>query len=328
MSKTETLTINKEHVWLNTNLSTLTRLPTSTAETNLAGQLELFLLTCKVNGYSPSTVADYRQKMGRFVAFCQAQGIDEPSQITPNHLRVFLLLLQERLKPVSVIPKKGALPRFLNWLVEEDVLAENPMARIRPPKVPRKIIQPFSRDHVVRMLTVCGDTFLGCRNKAIVKTFLDTGLRLSELAGIQLSDLNFDTGTIKVMGKGSKERRVRISPDTQKAILKYWSRRKNDNLPCLWLTEEHRPLQAKGIKSMIRRLGELAGIKHEIRCSHHTFNHTAAIQYLRNKGDQFTLQIMLGHSTLEMTRRYVSTLGVEDMLKVHQTASPVENWKL
>lgn len=328
MSKTETLTINKKDVWLNTNLSTLTRLPTSSAETNLAGQLELFLLTCKVNGFSPCTIADYTDKMGRFVAFCQTQGIDEPSQITPNHLRVFLLLLQERMKAVSVHDYYRTTNRFLNWLVEEDVLAKNPMTRLRPPKVPKKIIQPFSRDHVVRMLTVCGDTFLGCRNKAIIETFLDTGLRLSELAGIQLSDLNFDTGTVKVMGKGAKERHVRISPGTQKAILKYLLRRRNDNLPCLWLTEEHRPLQAKGIKSMIRRLGELAGIKHDIRCSPHTFRHTAAIQYLRNKGDQFTLQIMLGHSTLEMTRRYVSTLGVEDMLKVHKTASPVENWKL
>ena len=89
-----------------------------------------------------------------------------------------------------------------------------------------------------------------------------------------------------------------------------------------------KPLQPRGISSMIRRLGQLAGISHQVRTSPHTFRHTAAIQYLRNKGDQFTLQIMLGHSTLEMSRRYVSTLGVEDMLKVHQTASPVENWRL
>jgi len=178
------------------------------------------------------------------------------------------------------------------------------------------------------MLTVCGDTFIGCRNKAIILTFVDTGLRLSELAGIQHCDLDFNNGTIKVMGKGSKERHVRISPETQKAILRYLLRRKDDNLPYLWVTEEYKPLQPQGISSMIRRLGERTGIRHQIRTSAHTFRHTAAIQYLRNKGDQFTLQIMLGHSTLEMSRRYVSTLGVEDMLKVHKTASPVENWKL
>lgn len=328
MSIVGTLNSEKTDVWLNRTLGTLNQLPTITADTTLSGQLEVFLLTCKVNGLSPRTIADYGEKIGRFIAFCKAQGINEPRQITPHHIRVFLLFLQERIKASSVHDYYGCVHRFVNWLVEEEILEESPMERMKPPKVPRQIIQPFSRDHVIRMLTVCGDTFLGCRNQAIIKTFVDTGLRLSELAGIQLVDLNFDTGTIQVMGKGAKERRVRISPETQKAILRYLLRRRNDGLPCLWLTEEHKPLRARGISSMIRRLGGRAGIAEQVRTSAHTFRHTAAIQYLRNKGDQFTLQIMLGHSTLEMTRRYVSTLGVEDMLKAHQTASPVENWKL
>ena len=328
MSIVGQLNSKKTDEWLNRNLGTLNRLSTITADSTLGGQLEVVLLTCKVNTLSPRTVSDYGEKIGRFVAFCKAQGINEPKQITPHHIRVFLLFLQERIKASSVHDYYGCIHRFVNWLIEEEILEESPMERMHPPKVPRQIIQPFSRDHVVRMLTVCGDTFLGCRNQAIVKTFVDTGLRLSELAGIQLSDLNFDTGTIQVMGKGAKERRVRISPETQKAILRYLLRRRDDNLPSLWLTEEHKPLRARGISSMVRRLGERAGIRHEVRTSPHTFRHTAAIQYLRNKGDQFTLQIMLGHSSLEMTRRYVSTLGVEDMLKAHQTASPVENWKL
>jgi len=328
MSVTGTLNSEKTDVWLNRTLGTLNELPTSTANTTLGGQLQILLLTCKVNGLSPRTIADYGEKIGRFVAFCKVQGINEPKQLTPHHIRLFLLFLQERIKASSVHDYYGCVHRFINWLVEEEVLKESPMERMKPPKVPRQVIQPFTRDHVVRMLTVCGDTFIGCRNQAIVKTFVDTGLRLSELAGIQLTDLDFDNGTIKVMGKGAKERRVRMSQETQKAILKYLLRRRNDSLPCLWVTEEYKPMRPRGISSMVRRMGELAGIRQVVRCSAHTFRHTAAIQYLRNKGDQFTLQIMLGHSSLEMSRRYVSTLGVEDMLKVHQTASPVENWKL
>lgn len=328
MSKTDLLNSDKTDEWLNRTLGTLNQLPTITADTTLSGQLGIFLLTCKVNGLSPRTLADYQDKIGRFVAFCKAQGVNEPGQVTPHCIRLFLLFLQERIKASSVHDYYGCVHRFTNWLLEEEVLKESPMERMKPPKVPKQVIQPFTRDHVVRMLTVCGDTFLGCRNQAIIKTFVDTGLRLGEMAGIQLSDLDFDNGTIKVMGKGAKERRVRISPETQKAILRYRLRCKDDGLPCLWVTEEHKPLRARGISSMVRRLGERAGIRHQVRTSPHTFRHTAAIQYLRNKGDQFTLQIMLGHSTLEMTRRYVSTLGVEDMLKIHETASPVENWKL
>jgi len=328
MSKTSTLNSEKTDEWLNRTLGTLNRLPTNNTNSTLHEQLQIFLLTCRANSLSPRTLEDYEQKLGKFVAFCEAQGLTEPKQITPHHIRIFLLFLKERIKAVSVHDYYGTIHRFANWLVEEEVLKESPMLRMHPPKFTRQIIQPFTRDHVIRMLTVCGDTFVGCRNQAIIKTFVDTGLRLSELAGIQLDDVDFDNGTIKVMGKGSKERRVRISPETQKSILRYLLRRRNNDLPYLWVTEEYKPFRPRGISSMIRRLGELAGIKHQVRTSAHTFRHTAAIQYLRNKGDQFTLQIMLGHSTLEMTKRYVSSLGVEDMLKVHKTASPVENWKL
>jgi len=328
MSISGTLNSGKIDEWLNRTLGTLTRIPTIGADTTLDGQLKLFLLTCKVNGLSPRSLEDYQDKIGRFVAFCKAQGINEPKDVTPQHIKLFLLSLQQRLKPSSVHGYYAAVHRLMNWLVEEGVLQKSPMERMKPPKVPKQVIQPFSREHIVRMLTVCGDTFIGCRNQAIIKTFLDTGLRLSELVGIQLSDLDFDNGTIKIMGKGAKERRVRISQETQKAILRYLLRRKDDGLSCLWVTEEHKPLHARGVSSIIRRISERAGIRGQVRASAHTFRHTAAIQYLRNKGDQFTLQIMLGHSTLEMTRRYVSALKEEDMLKVHQTASPVENWKL
>lgn len=328
MSKTDTLIDRRTHEQLNTNLDTLTRLPSGKPDATLTGHLQIYILTCRVNGYSPHTISDYKDKVGRFVAWCKEEGITEPEHITLNDMRTFLLYLQGRMKPVSIHDYYRAVKRFLNWLIEEGALIENPMARIRAPKVPRHVIQPFTREQIVRMLAVCRDTFIGCRNQAIIMTFLDTGLRLSELANIQLADLDFDLGTIKVMGKGAKERHVRMSSVTQRAILKYWHRRKDNPLPCLWLTEEHRPLQPEGIKQMIRRVGKLAGITNDVRVSPHTFRHTAAIQYLRNKGDQFTLQVMLGHSSLEMTRRYVSSLGVEDMLRVHTTASPVQNWKL
>jgi len=152
--------------------------------------------------------------------------------------------------------------------------------------------------------------------------FLDTGLRLSELAGIQLADVNFDRETIKVMGKGAKERVVRMGKTTQKALLHYLLKR-NDDYSCLWVTEERRPLRRAGVQIAIKRLCHRAEIT-DAKPGPHTFRHTAAINYLRNGGSEFTLQIMLGHSTLEMTRKYVSSLGAEDMIKMHKIASPVD----
>lgn len=316
----ERLTNNKSQLWLDTTLETLIKKDT------LESQLKLFLISCQVNNLSPQSIRFYTQTVMPFIAFCREQNIANPVQITVDVFRLYLLALKQRIKPVSVQDHYRGIKRFFNWLVEEGILHENPMARIHPPKVPKTIIQPFSVEHIKRMLAVCNKTFAGCRDRAIVLCLFDSGLRLAELTGIELSDMDIDRGIIKVMGKGSKQRLVRIGRETQKAILRYLLRR-NDNWPCLWVTEERLPLQAGGIRQIIRRLGKRAGIK-DVRCSPHTFRHTFAVTCLRNGLGEFNLQCLLGHSTLQMTRKYVQSLGASDAISAHEKASPVDNMRL
>jgi len=313
--------------WLNTLSGHLNRLDIITSDTTLLGQLRIFLLSCKVNELSPRTIEDYAQKVGAFVAFCQSQGVKEPQDVTTNHVRIFLLVLRERIKPSSIHDYYGCINRFFNWLVQESILEHSPMERMKPPRVPKQVIQPFSQDDIRRMLVVLDeDSFRGYRNTAVILTFLDTGLRLSELATIQLTDIDFDNGIMKVMGKGRKERFVRVGKDAQKAILRYLLMRK-DKLPSLWVTDHGEPIKARGIQSLIKRLGKRAGIT-DARCSPHTFRHTFAVSCLRNGMGEFNLQSLLGHTTLEMTRRYVRTFGVSDALSAHEKASPVDNLRL
>ena len=299
---------------------------------NLEDQLNLFLLACTVNSLSSRTIEDYQQKIGAFVAFCRTQEIYKLQQVTPGAIRLFQLGIQQRCKSSSVHGYYGAICRFFNWLVEEGTIKESPMARMHPPRVPREMVKPFNPEHIQRLLTVCdGDCsrdnkLAPLRNRAIILTFLDTGLRLSELAGIQLSDVDFDREAIKVMGKGAKERVVRIGKGVQKALLRYVMLR-DDDLPCLWITEEGKPLQPRGIQQMIKRLGQRAGIT-GIRCSCHTFRHTFAILCLRNSMGEFTLQTLLGHSTLSQTRRYTNSLNADDAFRAHVKASPVDNLRL
>ena len=289
---------------------------------NLENHLKLFILTCQVNNLSPRTVSDYAQKIGSCISFFERQGITAPAKVNANHIRLFLLDAQQRCKPVSVHDYYGTINRFFNWMVEEGILKENPMSRMHPPKFPRELIKPFKTQDILDLLTLCDNSFLGFRNRAIILTFLDTGLRLSELASIQLDDMDLDNEVIKVMGKGAKQRLVRIGRETQKAILKYLLQR-NDELPCLWVSEERRPIKAIGIQIMIKRLGKRAGLK-GVRCSPHTFRHTFAITCLRNGMGEFSLQWILGHSTLQMTRKYVGSLGATDAIKAHKLASPVD----
>ncbi len=314
------ITDSESQLWTDTTLDTLTK------SDNLEAQLKFFLISCKVNNLSAKSIRFYEQVIRPFISFCRERDITTPKEITANVIRIYILALQQRIKPVSVRDHYRGIKRFLNWLVEEGILGESPMARLRPPRVPKQIVQPFTKDQINRMLVVCNNSFAGCRDKAVIFTFVDTGLRLSELANIQLSDVNIDTGIIKVTGKGAKQRLVHISTETQKAVLTYIARR-TDNFPCLWVTEERRPITAEGIRQIVRRIGKRAGIT-GVRCSPHTFRHTFGILALRCGIGEFGLQHLLGHESLYTTRRYTESLNDEDAIKAHMKASPVDHLKL
>jgi len=288
----------------------------------LENHLKLFLLTCQVNNLSPRSISDYSQKIGAFLDFLEHQGFNRLEEINSTQIRLFLLDRQQRCKPASVKDYYGCIARFFNWLVEEEIIEESPMARMRPPRVPKQLIKPFKPQDITDLLSLCDNTFLGLRNRAIILTFLDTGLRLSELANIQLEDMDFDREIIKVMGKGAKERVVRMGKETQKAVLKYLLQR-DDSLPCLWVTEERRPLHREGVQTMIIRLGRRAKIT-GVRVSPHTFRHTFGTWSIKHGANIFEVQSLLGHSTLAMTRKYAATIDSEDAVKHHKAFSPVD----
>jgi len=213
-------------------------------------------------------------------------------------------------------------------VLQEGFLKENPTARIKVAKPKSKIIAPYSGKEIKRMLAVCdwdyehNAKFLGSRNQAIVLVLLDSGVRLSELAGMRLGDIDNEKGYIKVLGKGGKERIVRIGKTTQKALWRYLIYRPENSRQDLWLTEEGEPLNSSGIQSLIKRLKQRAGVNSN--GSVHRFRHTFALNFLRADRNVFNLQYLLGHSDLDMVRRYTATLGMEDALKAHEKASPAD----
>lgn len=313
----EYLNVAKNHDWAISDLAHLD------APNSLAGAFQLFLLTCEDANLSPRTIEDYSQKIRNCINFCHKLGVATPNDVTTNHLRLFLLTLQDRCNANSRRDYHGCIKRFFNWLVEEELLEKNPMSSIKKPKVPQVIIQPFRPEHIQSLLLLFSDkSFLSLRNRAIVLTLLDTGLRCSELASIQLKDIDFKRGIIRVMGKGAKERFVAIGKKTKEAIGRYLLQR-NSDLPCLWVTEERRSLRPLGIQIMIRRAGKRAGIT-GVRCSPHTFRHTFATQALRNGAQRFTVQLLLGHSDDRMTQRYSATLQSEFAAESHSQFSPVD----
>jgi site-specific recombinase XerD len=314
--------------------------------TSLKSLFNGFVLTKQTEGKSPRTVEFYSENLKRFLWYASKQGwSDDIRMLTEWHIREFLSYLASekcrwglegngsetsriKVSYTTVHHYFVVLANFFGWVVREGFMPESPTAKIKIAKPKVKVIKPYTPEEISRMIAVCdcdyehNAKFLGSRNKAIILVLLDSGVRLSELIGMALEDVNTSNGNIKVMGKGSKERVVRIGKVAQKALWRYMVHRPDDGWQELWLSEEKRPLSCGGVQCLVKRLKERAGINGN--GSVHRFRHTFALNFLRVDKNVFNLQYLLGHSELEMVRRYTATLGMEDALKAHEKASPVD----
>ena len=194
-----------------------------------------------------------------------------------------------------------ALKAFYFWAEERGLIEKNPCNRVQI-KAPKPLRPAVRLSDIPRLLSACELT----RDKLVVAMLADTGLRLSELAGIQLDDLDLERSTITVWGKGAKQRIVRYGPTTEK-LLDRWLKERPDVVTLLTLT-------ARGIASMLNRLQTQTGIK----CNAHAFRRTFATESVRNGLNVFYVQSLLGHSSLAMTRIYAEQVSSEDAIKAYK----------
>lgn len=199
------------------------------------------------------------------------------------------------------------------------------MAKIKAPKAEDNKSEPFSVGEVKALLKAAeGGRQFQARNKAMLLVLLDTGIRASEFCGLSIFSLDLKAGRIEVTeGKGGKKRFVRIGVASRKALWKYLSERAEvDPLEPLFKGQNGKALERTNLRKILKNIGDKAGVSN---CYPHRFRYTFAIEYLRNGGDIFTLQELLGHSSLVMVRYYAKVAEV-DTAKVHERAGPVDNW--
>ncbi len=214
---------------------------------------------------------------------------------------------------------------FGTWIAAELDLPANPVRTVPIPRVPDQLV-PSLRDHeIARLVQGATESRQPQRDLALVLLMIDTGMRLSEVAGLSVADVDLIEGRCRVMGKGSRERVVPIGRRTRKALRGWLSARRPGPVatsPLFTGTRGSR-LSARGIHQLVHRLASRAGI--ETRCSPHILRHSFARAFLTNGGDVFSLQRILGHSprSIQVTRRYVELLD-EDLRAVHREASPVD----
>ena len=311
-----------------------------TSVLELENLVQGFKLSCQTEGKSPKTIEWYLAFIGRFLGFLKRNEMPTSLELVQRvHIRAFIQYLQTEAKtpyqgkPLSTATIQGyvrSLKSFFAWVVREEYLDVNPMSKIPVPRGTIKVLNTFSREQITAMLEVCyknGD--IGYRNMTIILLFLDTGLRASELISISLEDIDLEDGLIKIRrAKGNKERQVPIGSLVQKSLWKYINHYRPNPVTLevsqLFLGDHGIPLSMNGVQQMVRRYGRYAGIC-GVRCSCHTFRHTFAKNYILNGGDIFSLQRILGHSSLASVRTYLN-LFAADIKRQHQHFSPVNNF--
>ena len=322
-------------------------LASSICGTEIGALARGYAICAAAEGKSPPSITIVLSSLKYLDKFLSIIGASsDVSRIGAWELRNFILYLREKpcfsghpyarpqtrgLTSHTINTYLRSLRIFWSWLVSEEIITDNPFKKVKVPKASKKIMATFS-EHDIQLLLGAIDTQSaeGYRDYVVILTLLDTGLRVSELGSLLLADVKIEEGTLKVMGKGSRERVVPIGSRVQKHLWRYISRYRRKALPpvpgYLFLTRQGGPLTKNRIGAIVSRYGKKAGL-FGVRCSPHTLRHTAAVSFLRNNGDVFSLQRMLGHRSLEMTRRYCE-LSDADLVRAHLGASPVDHLDL
>jgi len=190
-------------------------------------------------------------------------------------------------------------------------------------------VQPFTDGQIEKLLKAARGSAHPKRDEAIFLFLLDTGVRISELCALRMSDVDMLGYGAVVQGKGDKNRRIQFGKTTKRAIWSYLHATPREPDEPLFIAEgghnSGEALTRSGVTQMVRRLGKVACVD-GVRCSPHTFRHTFAINFLRNGGNQFTLMTLLGHTSLEMTSKYVA-IAQADVVVQHRMFSPVDRMK-
>lgn len=316
---------------------------------NITESLQGYRIAKLADGFSELTLAAYVSALKLLAEYLHDPDINS---ITTNNITSFFAYLRTDYEPKFTKEDKlssnsfhryfKACRSYFKWLnVEFDI--DRPDLALKTPETQSKEIIPFTEREISDMLSACEYSqavksegrkiyqfkrHTATRDKAIVMFLLDTGLRVGEFNRLLIRDIDIETGDVHVRVhhvRKTKARTVYMGKSTRRQVWKYLMTR-DAQLPDdpLFTTMDDSPSTRHSIYELLSTLGDRANVE---GVHPHRFRHTFAIQYLRNGGDIFTLQRLLGHSSLQMVRHYLRIAESDDK-DAHRRASPVDRWKL
>ena len=273
-----------------------------------------FEFNCQCRKLSDKTIRNYGKLIGYLLDYLKEQHkVLCLEDVRPMYIKAYLMMLQERgAKPQYINDQLKAFKVLFRYLYEEGYTDSILTERIKNVKQPKTIIKTFTEQEVKKMTEYySGHTFMEVRNRLMLMTFFDTGIRVSELIDLKLSQVKDEY--ILIHGKGYKERVVPKSPLLNKWMFKYLSTRENffayRRVPeNVFLSRNGRPMTTEAIHRVIKIAGKAVGVSRDIRVSPHTCRHTFAQMQLKNGLDLYSLSRLMGHSNISITQRYLEGL--------------------
>ncbi len=270
--------------------------------------------------YSGHTILNYKLDLKDFNKFLAGTDLEKVDYLA---LRKYLAVLKEKnLSSRSVGRRLSALRSFFRFLSREGYIKTNPILMLSSPKLDKHLPSFMTEEEVSKLIESAfaknEKDILGLRDRAILEAFYSSGLRISELVGLNLQDVDFISGILKIRGKGKKERIVPVGEAALTAMRKYLDRRKKQ-ADAVFLNKNNRRITTRGVRYIVVKYLRVAGIKPGV--SAHTFRHSFATHLLNRGADLRTVQELLGHANLSTTQIYTH-LTTDKLKSVYDKAHP------
>ena len=263
---------------------------------------------------SPRTMSAYCYEIERFSNFLiksndKSLAMPHPAKIKREDLNRYLeyLKLKHDVKNAAIARVMSSFRVFFEFLVLNDVIEDNPASLLHNPKNPKKL-PIFLTNHELAELFKVPDRedVMGSRDYAILISLAFTGMRLSELVGLDENDINFQTKQLRVMGKGSKERIIPLNDIVLESLREYLDKRPITDDPAVFLNKNKQRISGRGVQNIVKKYVQLAGLK-QLKISPHKLRHTFATLLHLNDVDLLEIQKLMGHASISSTQIYTHT---------------------